>query len=115
VIQGFFPGVAKRWVTDVVGESQGFGQIGVKPQSSCQGARGLRDLEGVGEPAAEVVSRRKPGETGENLRFARETPECARMQNASAVPGEWGAIQVRRLGMRPASEGTLRIDSNPWR
>jgi hypothetical protein len=37
------------------------------------------------------------------------------VQDARAVPGEWGAIQVRRLGMRPASEGTLRIDSNPWR
>jgi hypothetical protein len=79
VIQGFFPGVAKRWVTDVVGESQGFGQIGVKPQSSCQCARGLRDLKGVGEPAAEVISRRKAGQTGEHLGLARETAEGTRV------------------------------------
>ena len=115
MIQGFFPGVAKGRMADVVSEGKGFGQIGVKPQSSCQCARGLRDLEGVGEPAAEVIARRKPGETGENLRFACETAEGARVQDARAVPGKWRAIEVRWLGERTISESPLRIDSNPWR
>jgi len=107
--------VSKGRMADVVGEREGFGQIGIEPKCTGQCARGLRDLEGVGEPTAEVISWGNAGQTGENLGFARETAEGTRVQDARTVPGKGGAIEVRRLGERTMSESSLRIDSNPLR
>ena len=54
-IQGFFPGVPKRWMTDVVGQSEGFGQFYVESQCMSQRTRNLGYLKCVCQTAARVV------------------------------------------------------------
>jgi hypothetical protein len=115
MIQGLFSSVAKRRMTNVVGEGQGFREIGVESQGAGERTCSLSDLEGVGEAAAEMIARRKAGQASENLRLASQPAEGARVQNAGAVPRKRGAIQVRRFRMGSLREGTFGIDGNSRR
>ena len=87
-------GVAEGRMADVVDEGEGLGEVFVKAERRCGGACDLRDLDGVGEAAAEVVG----GAAGEDLRLAGETAEGARLHDAFAVALEGGARDARRRG-----------------
>src|ERR1700722_10065759 len=91
--------VAERWVSDVVHQGQGFGEIGVELQRSGDRASNLRDLQSVREPVAEMIGI----SGGENLRFCFEAAERARMDYAVAVAREVVAVRVGQLGITPAA------------
>src|ERR1700722_17305046 len=73
--------VAERRGADVVHERQSFGEIGVELQGSRDGARNLRDFQGVRETVAKMVGISR----GEDLRFCFQPTECPRMDHAVAV------------------------------
>src|SRR5271165_6625803 len=87
-VEGALSGMAKRRMADIVDQRQGFGQVLIQAQGTGRGARDRRDLESVGETAAEVVG----VAVGENLGFASHAPERAGVSHASAIALESAAI-----------------------
>jgi hypothetical protein len=80
-IEGFFAGVGKGGVADVVSEGEGFGEVFVDAEDAGGGAGELGDFEGVGEAIAEVIG----DAGGEDLGFGFETTEGAGVDDAVAV------------------------------
>ena len=103
-VERFFAGVAEGRMADVVDQGQGFGEIDVEAERSGDGARDLRDFEGVGEAVAEVVG----VAAGEDLRLGFEAAEGAGVDDAVAI-----ALKVVAVGMRgfgeAASAGVLDV------
>src|ERR1035438_10922229 len=91
-IQRFLSGMGERGVPDVVGQSQGFGEILVESQDVGQGARDLRHFDGVGEAVAEMVGQAR----SEDLGLSFQAAEGAGMNHAVAVALE--RVTVRVLG-----------------
>src|SRR5665213_3205030 len=98
-VQCTLAGVAEGRVADVVDQRKRLGQIDVQAKRGRNLARDLRDLDGVGEAAAEVVG----SAAGKDLRLAGKTAERARLHDPVAVALE-GAASVS--GGR--GEGTRR-------
>ena len=92
LVERALAGVAEGRVADVVDEGEGLGEVFVEAERAGAGAGDLRDLDGVGEAAAEVVG----GAAGEDLRLAGETAEGARLHDAFAVALEGGAEVAER-------------------
>ena len=108
VVQGFFAGVAEGRMADVVYQGEGFGEFRIECERGGEGAGDLGDFEGVGKPIAEVVGGRGErlvrGESGEDLGFAGEAAEGARVEDSGGVAGEGSAVGVRRLRMGAKGE-----------
>ena len=81
LVQGALAGVAEGRMADVVDQCQRLGEVFVEAERAGAGAGDLRDLDGVGQAAAEVVG----GAAGEDLGLAREAAEGARLHDAFAV------------------------------
>ena len=94
-VQRFLAGMAEGRMPDVVHQGQGFGEIGVQPQSRGHGARDLRYLQRMGEPAAEVIAGKFAEDPREHLCFSGQAPEGTRMQNARTIAGEGRPVRVR--------------------
>src|SRR5208282_4994867 len=85
----------ERRMSEIMHQSQRLRQIGVQPKLRGNGARNLRNLDGVREPVAKVV-----GVTArENLRLRFQAAKSAGMNDAVAVALKVVAIGMRRLGM----------------
>jgi hypothetical protein len=94
-VQFLFARVSKRWMTDVMDQGQGFGEIFVKTQNRRHGARDLGHLDGMSQPVSEMV-----GEAGrEDLSLGFQTPKGARMNNAIAIALESGAVGMLGFGI----------------
>ena len=76
-------------------QGQRFHQIGVQSKLRGDGARDLRDFDGVRQPVAEVVG----VAAGENLRLRFQPAKGAGMDDAVAVALKVVAVGMRRLGM----------------
>ena len=94
LVQRALAGVAKRRMADVVNQRQRLRQILVQAKRRGDGAGDLRDLNGVGQPAAKVVG----GAAGKDLRLARQPAKGARLHDAFPVA----------LKGRARSDGTAR-------
>ena len=92
-------GMAERRMAEIVGERQRLGEVLVEPERAGERAGDLGDLEGVGQPGAEVVALVKD----EDLGLVREPAEGGRMDDAVAVAPEGVARRARRLRMEPAA------------
>jgi hypothetical protein len=108
-VEGLFAGVAKGGVTDVVDQGESFSQLRIEAKCAGQGSGDLRDFQGVGETAAEVISGWVSGQPGKDLGFAGEAAKCPGMQNPGSIAGKGGAVGVRRLGVGAACQVTVRI------
>ena len=97
-IEHAFPLVAERRVPEVVGQGERFGQILVEGQNARDGARDLRNLEAVREPAAIMV----PVGCDEDLCLVREAAKRGGVDDAVPVPLERGACRRGWLGNAPA-------------
>src|SRR5690349_2164124 len=86
----FFAGMPERRMPEVVRKRDGFGQVFIKAQGPCDGATNRRHFDGVGEPRAQMIARA----VEKNLGLVLETTKCARMNNASTIPLEFGPISV---------------------
>src|SRR5580698_7185623 len=97
--------MAEGRMPDIVDQRQRLGKIDVQVELRSNGARDLRDLDGVGQAGAKVVG----VAAGEDLRLVFETAESAGVDDAIAVTLERIAIRMRRLGIA-ASAGILDAD-----
>ena len=79
--QGALARVAKRRVPQVVTHGNGLGQRLVEAQGTRDGARDLRDLQGVGQAGAVVIARGRE----KHLRLAGQATERFRVQDAIAI------------------------------
>jgi hypothetical protein len=80
-------------MAEIVRQGERLDQIGVQSKLRGDGARNLRDFNGVRQPVAEVV-----GVTPrENLRLRFQPAKGARMDDAVAVALKAVAVGVRRL------------------
>ncbi|GGG94993.1 hypothetical protein GCM10011586_07440 [Silvibacterium dinghuense] len=95
--------MAERRMPDVVDQRQRLRQRLIEPQSGGNGARDLRDLHSVGQPAAEVIGRA----VRKDLRLAGEAAEGTGMNDARAVAVKCGPIRMRRFEMLPLAERSL--------
>jgi hypothetical protein len=104
-VERFFSGMAEGWMTDVVDKGQGFNQVAIKSELGPDGARNLRDLDGVRQPIAKVVG----VAAGKDLRLGFQSPKGARMDNAVAIPLKVVTVRMGRLGVA-ASAGIFYVD-----
>src|SRR5579864_4889728 len=81
-VERLLAGMAERRVADVMNQCQCLDQINVQAESAGNGARNLRDLNGVGQPVAEMIGIA----AGENLGFSLEPAKSAGVDNTVAVP-----------------------------
>ena len=88
-------GVPERRMPDVVHQRQRLGQVDIQVELRCDGARDLRDLDGVRQASAKVVG----VAAGEDLRLVFQPAEGARVDDAVAVTLKCIAIGMRRLGI----------------
>src|SRR5258708_15729473 len=101
-VERFFSRVAKRRVAEVVNQRKRLRQIGVQAKLRGDGARDLRDLNGVSQPVAEMV-----GVTaGENLRLCFQAAKGAGMDDTVTVALKIVAVGMPWLGMA-ASAGVF--------
>src|SRR5712671_442203 len=103
-IERLFARMAEGRMAEVVYEGEGFSQVYVEAEGSGNGARYLRDFDGVGEAVAEVVG----VAASENLSLIFETAEGASVDNAVAVALEIVAIGMRRF-REAASAGMFHL------
>src|SRR5436190_12916168 len=94
-------------MAQVMRERDGFGEILVQPQGARDVPRNARDLDGVGEPRAQMVA----GAVEKNLCLVFQPAEGARMNDAVAVALEMRAPLGRLfLVFAPARLGAeLRV------
>ena len=76
----------------------------LRPSCSGDGARDLRDFDGVGEAVAEMIGIA----AGEDLGLGFQAAEGAGVDDAVAVALEVVAVRMRRLGIT-ASAGVLDL------
>jgi hypothetical protein len=86
-------------MADVVDQCERFDQIDVQSKLFGDGARNLRDFEGVGQTVAEVVG----VAASEDLRFRFKAAESSGVNDAVTVPLEVVAIGMLRLRMTAAA------------
>ena len=98
VVQRALAGVAERRVADVVDQRERLRQVVVQAERGGDLAGDLRDLDGVGQAAAEVVG----GAAGKDLRLARQAAKGAGLHDAVAVALEGGAAVARAAPGRRA-------------
>ena len=96
-------GMAEGAVAEIVRERDRLRQILVDPQRPGDGTGDLRDLQGVGQPGAEMVAL----EVDEYLRLVFEAPERDRVDDPVAV-ALVDAAQVARGLRHCAAEAGLR-------
>jgi hypothetical protein len=96
-IERLLAGMPERAVPEIMGERHGLGEVLVQRQGARRGARDLRDLERVGEAAAEVVAL----VAYEHLGFVLEAAKRRAVHDAIAIALERAAQRIVRLGMAP--------------
>lgn len=101
-VEGFFAGMTKGRVANVVNEREGFCKRGVEAEGCGSGAGDLGYFESVSEAAAGVVA--LGFTTGEYLSLSGETAEGFGVQDAADVAGKCGAIGMVRFEMRAMDE-----------
>ena len=93
VIQRILPGMAKRRVTQVMRQRDGFDQVFVQPQRARDGAAQLRHLQRMRQPGAKQVA----FVVQEHLRLVDQAPKRRAVHDAVAVALVVGARGRRRL------------------
>lgn len=88
----------------VVGESQTLGEVLVQPQRAGKRARDLGDLDGMGQPCAEMIAL----VIDEHLRLVFQAPKRRRMNDPVAVALERGARRAFAFG-KQASRAPVRV------
>ena len=86
-VQCALSGMSEGRMADVVDQRESLSEIFVQTESRSSRASNLRDLNGVGQPAAKVIG----GAASEDLRLSRKTAEGARLHHAFAVALKWSA------------------------
>src|SRR5262245_3306513 len=89
LVERFLARMAKRWVPQVVGQRQSFGEVFVEPQGASDRARDRGDFECVGQPAAVIVSQLV---SAEYLRLLAQPAKRGAMQDAIAISRKGAAI-----------------------
>src|ERR1700733_13400275 len=108
VVQRALTGMSKRWMTDVMNQRKGLGQVFIQAKRGGRGAGDLRDLNGVSQTAAKVIG----GAAGKDLRLSCEPPEGAGLHDALAVAlkGRARGAEGRRIDAR--QEKIVRISGD---
>jgi len=91
--------VTKGRMSDVVDQRKGLGEIFVEAKHGCDGARDLRNFDGVRQPVAEMIGEARR----ENLRLGFQAAEGARVDDAVTIALEGVAIGMIRFGIAPAA------------
>src|SRR5271166_6300996 len=103
LVQGALARVSERRMSKVVDERERLDKVHIQIESRSDGARDLRDLDGVRQARAEVVR----VAAGEDLGLVLQAAERARVNYAVAVTLEGIAVGMRRLRIA-APAGILR-------
>ena len=91
-------------MSKVVDQRERLDKVHIQVESRSEGARDLRDLDGVRQARAEVVG----VAAGEDLGLVLQAAERARVDNAVAVALERIAVGMRRLRIA-APAGIFRM------
>ena len=91
--------MAKRRVTEVVRQGDGFDQVFIQVQSAGNGAGQLRHFQRMRQPGAKQIT----FVVQENLGFVDQAPKCRAVYDAVAVACKLCAGRRGRLGKAPAT------------
>src|SRR5215471_1813234 len=86
-------------MTDVVDQRESLGELAIQAQSRRDGARDLRDFQGVREAVSEVIGIAR----SKNLGLGFEAPKCASVNDAVAIARVFGAVRMTRLRITAAA------------
>ena len=100
-VEGFLAGMAEGRMSEVMRESNGFGQIFIESERAGQGASDRRDFHGVGQSCAVMVA----GAIEEDLGFVFETAKGSRMDDAGDIALVFATPAVRRLRVEASARG----------
>lgn len=89
-------------------QSQGFGQIFIKPQCIRELARDLRNFHRMGKPAPKMVGIA----VREHLGFPGKPAKGSGMDDTGAIALEGGAVGICWLGMEPLLEKAASVVSD---
>jgi hypothetical protein len=100
--------VAKGRMTDIVNESEGFGEILVEAKHGGDCTRDLGYLNGMSEPAAKMIG----GAAGEDLSLACETAEGTSLHDAFAITLEGRTRRAEGHGIDTGQERIVRVSGD---
>ena len=103
-IEGSLPGVAKRRMTQVVGQADSFGKAFVEAQRPGDGPTDLSDFDGVRQARTVVIIQPRR----EDLGLAFEPAKGRAVDDPIAVALEVRPVTVRGFIKRPAPTDLLR-------
>src|SRR5438876_1270601 len=111
-IEGRLPGMAERWMAQVVSQGDRFRQVFIEAQLASDGPADLGDLQRMRQARAVVIVRL----SDEDLRLVHEPPKGGRMDDAIAIALIERTIRMRFLGVTPppALTGPHRIGSEEF-
>jgi len=92
-------GMAERRMTQIVGQRERLGKVGVEAENPGHGAGNLRHFQSMCQAVAEVIGK----SSCKNLRLGFEAAEGARVNHTVAVALEGGAIGMFRFGIAAAA------------
>ena len=98
-VQDLFAGVPERCVSEVVSQRDGFCEVFVKAEGTCDIASDGGHFHGVGKPGSEMIT----SAIEEHLGFVFEPPERTRMNYPVAVALVMGAPVRRRFVVNSAA------------
>jgi hypothetical protein len=105
-IEGLFSRMTERRMAKVVYEREGLGQVCIQSKLCGNGARNLRDLDGMSEAVAEMVR----VAAREDLRLCLQAAKGPRVDDAITVALEVVAVRMGGLGIT-ASARLFDVDS----
>src|ERR1700722_8604220 len=99
IVERILPRMAEGRMAEVMRQCEGFGEVLIEPQGSCERTGDLRDLDRMGEARAKMV----PFMVKKDLRLVRQAPKCRGMDDPVAIALEFGACRGGRLGYQAAA------------
>jgi len=104
-VEGFFSGMAKRWMADVMDQRQRFDEVAIQSELGGDRPRDLRNFDRVSQAIAKVVGIA----AGEYLSLRLQTAKGAGMNDTVAIALKVVAVGMRRFGMA-TSAGVFYVD-----
>ncbi len=100
-MQGILASMTERRMSQIMGKSNGLGEIIIEFQAARQSPRDLRNFDRVGQSRAEVVAL----EGHEHLAFMRKAAKCRGMNDPVTIPLKGAAGRRIGLGDQTAAAG----------
>src|SRR5580692_3992419 len=102
LVQLALPGMAERWMADVVNQGKSLDQLRVQAQSRGHGTRDLRHFDRMRQPVTKMIGEARR----EDLSLGFQAPESPRMHDTVAIASVFTAVTVQWFWITAAARST---------